>query len=296
MVASSRAMTRHLLFVITIGVASVAAQDSPRQIWDSGFRQKRPAPSAKPSTSAPPTTPDYRVAAGPAPVTTAGARLVGFTLWRLRRAVDGDTTPRLLVQDSGPSPEELVPERISPGESLAVGDRIRLGFEVAQRGYLYVIDRERYADGSRGAPYLLFPARNLRGGDNRVEPGRLIEIPAQGDDVPALRVRRSESRHVGEELTVLVTEKPVDGIVLGEWDTKLPEDLVQRWERQWGTGGAVPRLDLLASPAESAWTASEKSSGLAQRLLTQDDPLPAALYQGQLKGGGTSVRIPLSVR
>jgi hypothetical protein len=235
MVASSRAMTRHLLFVITIGVASVAAQDSPRQIWDSGFRQKRPAPSAKPSTSAPPTTPDYRVAAGPAPVTTAGARLVGFTLWRLRRAVDGDTTPRLLVQDSGPGPEELVPERISPGESLAVGDRIRLGFEVAQRGYLYVIDRERYTDGSRGAPYLLFPARNLRGGDNRVEPGRLIEIPAQGDDVPALRVRRSESRHVGEELTVLVTEKPVDGIVLGEGDTKLPEDVVRRRHTQAGS-------------------------------------------------------------
>ena len=289
-------MTRHLLFVITIGLVSVAAQDSERQIWDSGFRQKRPTPNAKASTSTPTRPPDYRVAAGPAPVTTADTRLVGFTVWRLRRAANGDTAPRLLVQESGRSAEEVVPERIGPGESLAVGDRIRLGFEVAQRGYLYVINRERYADGSRGVPYLLFPARNLQAGDNHVEPGRLIEIPAQGDDVPALRVRRSESRHVGEELTVLVTDAPIEGIVLGNPETRLAEEVVQRWERQWGTGGAVPRLDLIAAPGTSVWTASEKSSGLAQRLLTQDDPLPAALYQGQLKGSGTLLRILLSVR
>jgi hypothetical protein len=43
-------------------------------------------------------------------------------------------------------------------------------------GYLYVIDREQYEDGTLGEPVQIFPTTRTRGGDNSVKPGSLIEI------------------------------------------------------------------------------------------------------------------------
>src|SRR5690349_23992390 len=48
-------------------------------------------------------------------------------------------------------------------------------------GYLYVFDREVYADKSLGEPYLIFPTTALRGGDNLVKAGRVVEIPSHDD-------------------------------------------------------------------------------------------------------------------
>ena len=74
---------------------------------------------------------------------------------------------------------QWTPERIEVDTPLKVNDRVRLSVESPRDGYLYVIDREQYADGSLGDAYLIFPTRRTRGGDNRVRPGKLIDIPAQ---------------------------------------------------------------------------------------------------------------------
>ena len=60
---------------------------------------------------------------------------------------------------------------------LAIGQRVRLSIESARTGYLYVINRELYADGSTGEPYLIFPTTRLHRGDNKVTIGR-IEVTA----------------------------------------------------------------------------------------------------------------------
>ncbi len=272
-----------------------AAQDETRQIWDSGFRQKRP-PAAK-AANQPPADHrvDYRVD-GVSPPASALIRLVGFTVWRLREPVRGDeTSARLLVQDKpGQGATEYVPERLQESDVLRVGDRVRLGIEVPRAGYLYVIDRERYADGTTGAPHLIFPARNLRGGDNRVEPGRLVEIPAQGDPVPALRVARRDERQIAEELLILVTEAPMASLIADTRERELPADLVTGWEQKWG--GPTSRLDLVGAAPRSAWTAAEKAAGLDERLLTQVDPMPASLYQIEARGDVALFKVLLSVR
>jgi hypothetical protein len=52
------------------------------------------------------------------------------------------------------------------------GERIRLTIESNDAAYLYIVQR-----GSSGNWSVLFPSREISGGDNRVERGRIYEIP-----------------------------------------------------------------------------------------------------------------------
>src|SRR6185369_9270828 len=144
----------------------------------------------------------------------AGARQVGVTIWRLRHASATDSGARILVHDEA-NTVEWVPERVSSSSALKSGDRVRLSIESPEAGYLYVIDRERYANGERGDPYLIFPTSRTHAGDNTVAGGRLIDIPAQDDRPNFFALRPSRADQVEEELTVLLTKEPVGGITIG---------------------------------------------------------------------------------
>src|ERR1044072_8730241 len=112
----------------------------------------------------------------PAPATEE----IGITIWRLRASRDGDQGGRVLVLD-GLKQTPYTPERIEASTPLSVGDRVRITVESPRQGFLYIIDREQFQDGSFGEPLLIFPTLHTRGGDTRVLPGRLIDIPAQED-------------------------------------------------------------------------------------------------------------------
>lgn len=59
-----------------------------------------------------------------------------------------------------------------PDKSYRAGDRIKLQIEVNDSGYLYLIHR-----GSSGSWRPLFPSPEIASGDNRVERGKIYEIP-----------------------------------------------------------------------------------------------------------------------
>jgi hypothetical protein len=274
---------------VVLSPVMAAWQDDARQIWDSGFKQKRPPASAA-TTRREPAPPSDRATRATG-ASSQESWVIGFTIWRLAVATTADTAPRLLVQDQADvSPIAYVPQRMPAGARLRVADRIRLGIEVARDGYLYVIDRERFADGTFGPPQLIFPARNLRGADNRVAPGRLIEIPGQSDRVPALRVQRADARSIGDELLLLVTSTPIVDLDVGSRETPLSEAQVRAWEQRFGTDAG--RLDLAAA---STWTSAEQQAGVSARLLTQDDPLPSSFYHVNADRAGVLLRIPLTI-
>src|SRR5579864_1240145 len=150
------------------------------------------------------------------------AKQVGVTVWRLRPAASGDSGARILVQQDA-NTVEWVPERVSSTGSLKAGDRVRLSVESPDAGYLYVIDRERYAAGERGDPYLIFPTTRTRDGDNRVTGGRLIDIPAQDDRPNFFTLRSSREDQSEEDLTVLLTPKPIEGLQIGSKALALSE-------------------------------------------------------------------------
>jgi hypothetical protein len=210
---------------------------------------------------------------------------LGLTIWRLRPAAATDARERTLVQKEAGS-VALIPERVPANAPLRIGENIRLSFESPQPGYLYVIDRELYEDGSLTEPMLIFPTSRTRKGDNKVEAGKLIEIPAQEDQPNYFTLQQSRLnavRQTGEVLTVIVTPEPLEGVTVGDQALPLANERVQRWEKQWGAQSET--LDL-AGGAGKTWTKAEQEAGAsAARYLLQSDPEPQTVYRVAVKPG-----------
>lgn len=217
---------------------------------------------------------------------------VGLTVWRLRPAKANDQV-RMIVQQ-GEDAMEWTPERISADTPMRQNDRIRLSFEAPQNGYLYIIDREQYADGSYGPPELIFPTTKTRGGDNRVAAGHIIELPGQ-DDQPNFFTMKPRRADVGtESLTVIVTPQPLEGIAIGEKPLVLTAEQVAQWEQTWGA--KVERFEM-ADGVGKAWTKAEKEAGASgTRQLTQDEPGPQTIYRVAVKDPGSPVLVKVGLR
>jgi hypothetical protein len=172
---------------------------------------------------------------------------------------------------------------------------VRLSIESLSRaGYLYVIDREQYADGSLGEPILIFPTQKTRDA-NYVKPGRLIYIPSASGK---FRIKPSEGPkpHVGELVTIIVASKPLmDPEQFGSRSIKLPRQQVESWEKQWGV--AMSRFEM-ADGAGAIMTEKEQAAGAnAATELTQDDPVPQTVYRLAIKPENPILlRVPMKFR
>jgi hypothetical protein len=252
---------------LVAGVMAQTSDESTRKLWDTAF-----IPSSTKKKTAHKRRSAYRIATPNVPVdNVAPDTVVGVTIWRLRPATRSDSGERLIVHDDSSS-QEWLPERISPNTRLAPGDRLRISVEAARTGYLYVIDREQYADGTLGEPYLIFPTTRTLSGDNKVSIGKLAEIPALDDSPPFFTIRKSRPDHVAEVMSVLVTPEPLEGLQITEKAQKLTNEQVASWEKQWST--SVGRLEM--STTGQAWTKAEKDSGT--RALTAGAPAPQLLF------------------
>ncbi len=261
-------------------------------VQDQGTRQIIPEEFVK-SRPAKPTAPARRTSYKPATAKAAApgvnstpdssnAMQLGLTIWRLRPSSAADGGARIIVHHDGET-EEWTPERVESNTPLRMGERIRLSFESPQTGYLYVIDREQYANGSTGEPYLIFPTKRTREGDNRVAPGQIIEIPGQEDRPNFFTLRQTRPDQTGELLTVIVTPQPIEGITIGAKPLLLSNEQIAQWEKQWG---ALTERFELTGGAGRTWTKAEQEAGAnATRQLTQDDPGPQTIYRVAVKPG-----------
>lgn len=246
-------------------VLAQKSDDATRKLWDTAFIASSNNRRSSKRRS-------YRVATPNVPVdNVAPDTVVGVTIWRLRPANRSDSGERLIVHDDSAT-KEWLPERISANTRLVQGDRLRISVEAVRAGYLYVINREQYADGTQGEPYLIFPTTRTGGGDNRVEVGRLLEIPAQDDSPPYFTMKKSRANHVAEVVSVLVSPTPIEGLTITDKALKLSEELVAKWDSAWGS--SVGRLEMATTG--QAWTREEKDS--ATRALTSSAPAPQLLF------------------
>ena len=248
-------------------------EETTRNLWDTAFNTTKRKPKRPGRNTA---RSNYRVATPRVP--TAGVSrdsVVGVTVWRLRPSREGDEGERMIVH-GGSDAAEWIPERVPGNAGLSEGDRVRLSIEAARTGYLYVIDREQYADGTLGEPYLIFPTTRTLGGDNKVKAGRLVDIPAQGDGPPFFTLKRSRADQVGELLSVIITPAPLDELQIGAQAQRLSAERVARWEKSWGSN--TGRMEL-SDGAGKVWTKDEKEAGASgARLLKASAPNPQTLY------------------
>jgi hypothetical protein len=278
------------------GAASVRAQEGTREITSTDFTRNRPAPSEEADSSRekpgggqtlPPRKPRiYRPLTKGAAVTKSSkpdsarpskigtesdVSQLGVTIWRLRPAQSTDKGTRQLIRDdkSG-STSAWVAERIASDTLLRASDRVRISIESPRDGYIYVIDRDEFADGRSGAINLIFP---LAGEDNHVFAGRLIDIPSPESSMKA----NPTPGQSGEVLSIIVTDKRLNLPLTNDvWPISRAQ--LQQWEKTWG--GAMEIWEMEGGAGE-AWTPQEKQAAAktGTRQLTRDDPPPQTIYR-----------------
>jgi hypothetical protein len=253
------------VLVLALTASAQVEEERTRELWDTNLLAQRPA-GKKTKHSAPKKLDDA---------------LVGITLWRLRpsKPTDEPGVRALIHEDTGS--HEWTPERIPADTPLRAGDKVRISIETARKAYLYVIDRDEYADGSKSGPSLIFPTLRTRGGNNHVMPGTVVEIPSADDIPPFFTVKRSRDDHVNELLTVLVSAEPIAGLEIGRDPLKLTDRQVADWETRWKA--TVHRLEAKALAGQPL-TVAEKQAGTGDRQLTADDPVPQTMYRVDAKG------------
>jgi hypothetical protein len=217
---------------------------------------------------------------------------VGLTIWRLRPSQATDKTKEVITEEDDEKPSEWTLERVEEGVSLKPGQRIRLSIESLSRdGYLYVIDREEYADGTMGDPALVYPTQKTASA-NYVQAGRLVYLPSAKSRF-VIKPSASTKEHVADVLTVIVAPKPLIGTdKLGAKSTRLQRAQVEGWLKQWETPVVKFEMD---GGAGQAMTPVEQSAAQENSvMLTQEDPAPQTVFQVASKPGNPLlITVPL---
>ena len=262
-------------------------EDQERQLFAKEFLQARSTGMQKRNTQS------QRSNSGRVPSTADTApSMLGITLWRLRPADKTDETQGRLLEQEADSEVILIGERVGAETMFQEGQKVRLGVESPRSGYLYVIDREQYADGTYSEPYLIFPTLKTRGGDNSVVAGRLVEIPDQDDRPFYFKMNRHRPDQTGEVLTFIVTPQAIPNLELSRKALKLTNDQFAQWEQKWK---APTRRVELANHAGKAYTKTEMTAGANKTALLGTADLPPQIIF-RLTGkttGAVMVTLPL---
>lgn len=260
-------------------------EEEIRRIWDEGLvRQRR--------SSQQPTNPRFRRATRALPPVAGSQRqkaaaaasqaVVGVTVWRLRPSAEGDEIREIIHESAGPGAADrevsMTAVRMEAETPLDEGERVRISIESSRVGYLYVVDRELYADGSKGRPILIFPTERTLQGNNRVRAGRPVTIPASTDDPPYFTVRPNPNRRdqVAEQLLIIISEERLD-LPLTPQAQVLQTSTVNLWETRW----AVPfeRVEQVGGAGRPITKAESEAAGDEVRELWQGDPAPQSVYR-----------------
>jgi hypothetical protein len=167
-----------------------------------------------------------------------------------------------------------VPERVEGETMFREGDHVRISVESPRAGYLYVVDRDLFSDGTTGGAMLIYPWSVA---DNQMRPGRLVDIPAQEDDPSYFTARLTGHNQVGELLTFIVTTSPLD-LPISDKPFQIATGQMRNWEKLWG--GESERFEMEGGAGE-AWTQQEQQAAARKgtRQLTRDDPAPQTIYR-----------------
>jgi hypothetical protein len=274
-----------LLLLLTLVGLSIGQQpsqepDRPRKIVSDDFTKSRKQGAARGSTARSRVNAKarrtYRLAAnasGPGELRSTNFAQLGITIWRLRSARKDDSDRRALIREKRGA-AVWAAERTASDAVFREGDFVRLSVESPRRGYLYVIDRDLSADGTTGQPMLVFP---WSGADNKLAPGRLIDIPAEDDEPNYFKASLTRENQIGELLTFIVTSRPLN---LPLSDKSLPISVgdLSQWEK--ALGGVTERYEMDGGAGEF-WTRKEQQAARKNRTLqlTREDPAPQIIYR-----------------
>jgi hypothetical protein len=218
---------------------------------------------------------------------------MGMTIWRLSPSqcpIPDCPLPKVSVDSSKGLIDTAA--RVDDNVPLNNGERVRLGLEsLAQSGYVYIIDREQFDDGSMGDGFLIFPTKKIDSAKNWAQPGQQIHLPRAGGCF-CVKSRTSQKVLVADVLTVVLSRTPLlHTEEIGTDAIPVPISLIpllapgdkQRTFRGFLNGGSG-----------LAQTAQEQNAGAkglfdTAPVLTKNDLPPQTLYQSLVQIGEVAV-------
>lgn len=270
---------------LAASAAVMVAQTSPppRGMQSQVFLEMRTQAQAKAAPAPAPAAPKQTKTAPKAPAPSASAQqlgdsFLGVNLWRMKPAdAASPVKVRGLKHRTDPGgTRDWTPERVDFAHQFAEDEHVRVSLESAREGYLYVVNRDVFADGSKSAPTLIFPTKRIRGGNNRVQPGVPVELPEFTDNPPTFHVEQLLPNQTAIELLMVVAPRPIAGFAIPEDEVMLPEATVAAWERQWGTQVELTEDRSLIG---RAYTMAEKNAATEPgKPLGANDAVPLALF------------------
>lgn len=255
-----------------------------------------PRPAPKPATQR---RPD-RAAKRPGPpepptvTTQSGIMDIGVTVWRLRPTslTGGQGVVSFRTADS--LAELVTPVRVSGTDPVRLGDRLSFSIESPRAGYLYVINRTQYTDGSVEEPELIFPTTRIRGGDNRVKPGQLIHLPGNDDNKARYFTVTAEGPsgkvNAGEIVHIIFSPKPIPELAnAGRSKIRVSREMVEKWTSTWGDIARQQQLNLVGGENQAATLAEQGAGEDGGRALTQEEPMPQTLFRVRANPNGPAM-------
>jgi hypothetical protein len=214
-----------------------------------------------------------------APPPGASFQRLGLTIWRKDKNAP--------VESGGKGVDNPL-SRTDDGALFRVGDKVRFGVEpLSQGGYLYIIDREQFSDGTQGPATLVFPTKKTYHGKNWALPGAPLLVP--GPDLYfTINIWSAGKALAADVFTIILSPVPL----LAEEqlrDTHLPlsDEIVREWEQKCSVENYSAALQGGAGRRQSEAERSSGAKGVDNpaATLTQDDLPPQQVYQAAVKPG-----------
>lgn len=247
-----------VLFSLRFVIAATPQQVTPRSIVSEYFTKNRPGANKRTKSAR---KGIYRLASKPLPSGTSEKLQIGVTIWKLQRSN---------AAYSNPGESQWIARRVEADTRFREGDVLRLSIESPRFGYLYVIDRDWFTDGSSGEIKLIFPTR---GEDNRLQAGKLIDIPGE-NRLPFKATPASNQS--GELLTIIVTSAPLS-LPLSEDSLPVSSQQLEEWEDSFGCQSE--RFELIGGAGQVRSIEEQlAASSRGARQLTRYDPGPQTIY------------------
>ncbi len=253
---------RRRLFLIVISVLAIQLialaglqEEIPRSIISDDFVKNRQKGKAKPRSRL------YRLTSSPrkrrAGESDSDTWQFGVTIWKLQR----ERSRQL----------ERVSRRVEADTKFHEGDLLRISIESPLAGYLYIVDRDWFTNGSGGETNLIFP---VRGEDNRLKPGKLIDIPTENE---ASFKATPKPNQAGEMLTIIVTSSPLQ-LPLSNDPLPITNTQLSDWEKRWSA--ITDRYEMNDGAGLTRTIAEQQAVATGgTRQLTRDDPSPQTIYR-----------------
>ena len=220
---------------------------------------------------------------------------VGVTFWRLRpaRKVDDPVVvepKRIVKRIKGKEVETIIrltPERVDSEAQFSDGEKLRVSIEAPFESYVYILNQERYANGTLSDPFLIYPGRSDIRVNKRAGPGRLVYLPEEPDYFEIFTLNPGGKKKSGEMFTIVLSSGLVAALppLEGTEDTReIDQVLFNRLQHD--LGGAVWKFKQIGGARRNITRVEKRAGPKGGELLDDVDPQPETIYHVARRADG----------